>query len=1121
MGFSQESLNNRIQKKLAVTDSILLDSVSINPYKFKVLNKQFQPIDSTFYKIDFAKSILTFNNPIATDSVYVEYTKYPDFLTKEYFLFDEKLIVQDNSSLKKLYKLGTSNTQRNFTPFNGLETSGSISRGIAVGNNQNSVLNSELDLQVSGKISDNVSLRASLQDANIPLQEGGYSQRLDEFDQVFVELFSDNWLLRAGDVNLENKNSYFGRFTKKVQGIYGTGTIKRDSSATNFFASGAIVRGQYTRSTFQGQEGNQGPYKLSGPNGELFVLLVSGSETVYVNGIRLERGENNDYIIDYNAGEIIFNATYPITSEMRINVEYQYSDRNYSRIIAYGGGSHENKKLSVSAHVYTENDAKNQPLQQNLSSEQVSILADAGDDNSLMTAPSESLEAYSENKILYKKELIGGVEAFVFSNNPDDELYQVRFSLVGENQGNYVLVNSNAISNIYEYVAPFGGIPQGNYEPIIQLIAPTKLQMAVVDASYKPNEKTEIEFELAGSKNDLNLFSSIDDENNNGFAGKLTVNRKLIKRDSSWNLNAFVDTDYIDKNFRTIERLYRIEFDRDWNLETPLGHQNIIRSGLNLYHHKRGFTNYTFEHLNYSENYNGNRHVLTNDLKFNKLRFSSNSSYLTSSSSNFNSTFLRLSAQGIYDLKKAWVGAKTSIENNQQKDNTTQLLTGASQKYNSYEAFTGIGDSTKVYATIGYKYRVNDSLRNGFLEKVNTSNTYYLRSRILNTNSSKLSLHANYRTLTYTDENLEDEKSVNSRILYQQHFWKQFLRFNTTFEMNAGVVPQQDFTYVAVDEGQGFYTWIDYNSNGIQELNEFEVAQFQDQATFIKVLLPNQVFVKTQQNKWSASLAIDPKNWINSNSSFKKIASHFFNQTSFLLDKKTKRNNSIGFNLFETDEDQFITVNSSFKNSLFYKRGKQHFSTTYSYLQSKSRNILSIGFQENKSKGHQLQFTHKFFTNWLFDLKNNLNNTENASENFANNNFEINEISFFPKLSYLASENTKFDAFYEFTNKENQVSDFEKLNQQRMGVSFSIAKQDKISLNGEFNYYLNNFEGSSFSPVAYQMLEGLEKGKNLTWSLFAQKRITKFLDLNISYFGRKTETSQVIHTGNIQLKAFF
>ena len=88
---------------------------------------------------------------------------------------------------------------------------------------------------------------------------------------------------------------------------------------------------------------------------------------------------------------------------MRINVEYQFSDRNYTRFVTYFGASHERKTWSLGAYVYSENDVKNQPLQQNLSAEQAQVLKNAGDDQSLMTAQSAYVDSYSENKILYKK----------------------------------------------------------------------------------------------------------------------------------------------------------------------------------------------------------------------------------------------------------------------------------------------------------------------------------------------------------------------------------------------------------------------------------------------------------------------------------------------------------------------------------------------------------------------------------------------------------------------------------------------------------------------------------------------------------------------------------------------
>jgi len=922
--YAQETTSNYRIKKVAIADTIVVDSVSINSSKFILKRRDKTVIDSTLYSIDYTNSILTFKQPIESDSITIEYLRYPDFLTKKYAQLDTDIIVQNTDNTNKLYKLSQSRKTRVFTPFDGLTTSGSISRGVTVGNNQNSVLNSELDLQVTGKLSEKVSLRASIQDANIPLQESGYSQRLDEFDQVFIELFSEKWRIRAGDVDLQNTDSYFANFTKKVQGLSLITNLGKDDSKTQFFASGALVRGQFSRSQFTAQEGNQGPYKLQGPNGELFVLIVSGSETVYVNGVPLERGENKDYVIDYNAGQIVFNSTFPITSEMRITIDYQFSDRNYSRFIAFAGGNHTTSTFKIGASVYSENDAKNQPLQQNLSPEQAEILAAAGDDRSLMVAPSEVAEAFSENRILYRKEIVAGIEVFVFSNNPDDELFSVRFTRVGDNQGNYIITSTNAISNIFEYVPPIGGVPQGNYEPIIQLVAPTRLQNAVVNGSYQPSEKTTISFEAAGSKFDENLFSNLDDIGNDGFAGKLKAEQFIIKSDSLWNMKAFGTVDFIDNTYKPIEQLYNAEFNRDWNLDRPLGDQKLIVGGFNIFHQTKGLANYSFENLNYSENFNGNRHVLSASLTFDKWNIYSNSSYLKASSSINESSFLRSFNRLTYSFNKNWVGTKIAVEDNEQVEKATAQITPLSQKFKAYEVFYGVGDSTAVFAEVGYKYRVNDSIRNNALTKVNTSNTYYLKSQLIKNNKTNLSVYANYRTLNNTDESIEDEQSLNSRIQYNQRFFDQLINWNTVIETNSGTLPQQDFTYVQVEPGQGTYTWNDYNENGIQELEEFEIAQFQDQGTYIRVLLPNRVFIKTHQNRFSQILTLNPIQWSGSESKSKKFWSHFYNQTSFLIDRKIRRDtDAIQLNPFKEDDDQ-LALNLNLRNVLFYNRGKQH-----------------------------------------------------------------------------------------------------------------------------------------------------------------------------------------------------
>ena len=334
-------------------------------------------------------------------------------------------------------------------------------------------------------------------------------------------------------------------------------------------------------------------------------------------------------------------------------------------------------------------------------------------------------------------------------------------------------------------------------------------------------------------------------------------------------------------------------------------------------------------------------------------------------------------------------------------------------------------------------------------------------------------------------------------------------------------MPQQEFTYVKVDPGQGVYTWNDYNNNGIQDLEEFEVAQFQDQAEYVRVLLPNQIFVKIRQNKFSQIVTLNPQQWSNKEGIF-KVISQFYNQTSYVIDRKVRRDND-GFNInpFEDGGDDQLGLNLNFRNALFFNRGKQRYTTSYTYISSSSNNLLSVGLQKNTLQSHQVKFNHKVWESWLFNLTGALGNNKSTSENFPARNFKLDTYEFQPKVSYLLDRQTRFDVFYQFANKDNVLGNMEALSQQKLGVSFAYSNAEKISLNGEFNYITNDFTGSAFSPVAYQMLEGLQPGTNFTWRALFQKRITKYLDANLSYFGRKSETSKTVHTGSVQLRAYF
>jgi hypothetical protein len=1125
---AQETDSRYSTKKIALTtDTIHLESVSINSRFFKILDDKNQVIDSTLYQINFPKGFLLFKKKdgITSDSVTVHYLKLPEMLTQEYTIYDSSKILDNEVTNQNLYKIENPSVTKN-VPFDGLLATGSLSRGVTVGNNQNAVVNSKLDFQITGKISEKVSIRASIQDTNIPVQEGSYSQRLNQYDNIFMELFTDRWNIRAGDVFIGNSTTRFLTFNKKIQGLSANVNLGNEERKTNLFASGGLVTGTYASSNFKGQEGNQGPYKLIGKNGELYVLVIIGSERVYVNGVLLERGENKDYLIDYNSGEIVFTSQFPITSEMRIAVEYQYSENNYTRFITYDGGSFTAKKWNFGAAVYSENDLKNQPIQQNLSSEQAQILATAGDNPNLMIAPSAVPDVYDEKKIQYKKTTLGTTAVYEYSTTSTDELYNVQFTLVGQAKGNYKLTNPASVDKIFEYVPPINGIPQGNYEPIIQLIAPVKVQVATFFGKYNPSEKTFVDFELAISNSDKNLFSSIDDNNNRGLSGEINAKQRLYSK--KWSIDAFANFQAVEANFKPVERINSIEFYRDWNINTATtGNQSLLGTGFNISlipnkdSKNTATITYAFQKLALADTYSGIKNNLNATFEFNNWSIKNDGSYLKSDDLKNTSKFLRNFSHVRYNSKKNWIGSTLRFEDNQEKDKTTQQYSLLSQRFSEYGLYAGHGDSTKVYVQLGYARRINDSIQNGALQRVNTSNSYNFRSKLLQTESRDLSIFINYRQLNYTDPALKTTPSLNAKMLYNDQFFNKLIQSNTLYQTNSGTMPFQDYTYVEVPAGQGKYTWNDYNGNGIKDLEEFEIAPFSDLAKYTRIFLPNQIYVKTNHNRFSQSFIINPVIWQNEDS-YKKRLSNFYMQTSFIVERKIKNNGEqLALNPFDSQTNDILGLLKSFTNSLSYNRGKRNNSVTYTYTKNEIQNLVSIGTIKNNNSFHQLQYQHLLQKSWLFDVLAKTLQTNSESITFAEKNYTIDGYLWTPKISYLFSKNTSLDLFYEYSNKENKIGNFDTLTQNRFGTSFSYIGNSKFNINGEISLYKNEFEGNEFSSAGFQMLEGLQKGKNVTWRTLFQMNLTKFLDLNFVYQGRKSETSDAIHTGSIELRAYF
>ena len=86
------------------------------------------------------------------------------------------------------------------------------------GNSQDLSILSNIDLRISGNLSDDLKIQAVISDNNLPFQEDGNSYKLQEFDKVYIRVFNKSNELISGDI-ISQGNSRFLNFKKKSKGF--------------------------------------------------------------------------------------------------------------------------------------------------------------------------------------------------------------------------------------------------------------------------------------------------------------------------------------------------------------------------------------------------------------------------------------------------------------------------------------------------------------------------------------------------------------------------------------------------------------------------------------------------------------------------------------------------------------------------------------------------------------------------------------------------------------------------------------------------------------------------------------------------------------------------------------
>ncbi|MFC2119463.1 hypothetical protein ACFLQ4_00180 [Bacteroidota bacterium] len=1129
---------------VVVTDSIPinfentynLSGVSIIPFTEKIVLRDSLLQKFKDYQFNYSTATFTISDSLPYsifDTVYVTYQTIRLSLNKEYkrrslvVKYDER--VGDTIRVSE-FTSGGLNPEAIFGP--GIQKSGTLIRGFTVGTTKDFSLNSGLRLQISGKLSDDIEIVAALTDENTPIQPEGNTERLEELDKVFIQIKHPNAIGTFGDYQLAKRVGEFGVINRKLQGLMGE--FFMDEHAAYF--SIASSRGKFNINDFRGTDGVQGPYSLSGINGERNIIVIAGTEQVFIDGILMIRGENNDYTIEYANATITFTPQRLITAASRISVNFEYTDRKFARNFFSGGGTTKffNDKLNIQFQYLQEGDDENAPIDITLSEEDKQIISSAGDNrleaakSGVMLAPEDSL---GNRKGVYAAvdTLINNEPFTYYFYNPGDSsaIYNVSFSLIGNGLGDYI---REAIGNF-----KFVGIGEGSYLPIVFLPIPEQNKLGNFAIGYSPFDNTHINVEYAGSYWDRNKLSSKDDTDNYGYATNVFV--KIDPSEvslGSINLGkiglSYKDR-FIQGKFFTPERINQVEFQRDYNISpTTIREDESLREvRLSLLPVQQVSLLSSAGFLRKGNNFKSNR--FNNILKISNnddYNLDYNLDYVESENINNKTNWLRQQGNGFFIFWKLKPGIEFLAENKESKVPDKDSLTLGSLRYLEVNPYLQIVNLNGL--KIGAKYSLRDDYLplNGIMEKEARATTQYFELAYGGVKEINTVFNLTFRDRKFTEKFKKQGSLDNQTILVRStskfKFWDPILNGNLFYEVSTKMSARLEKVFVPVESGTGNYIYLgDLNGNGIADEDEFAPTVFD--GDFILITIPSDELFPVIELRTSTRWKIKYADIFDTKSVLGSILKPLSTETVWRIEEITREDDFskiylLNFNYFQV-EGTTIRGSSFLQQDVFINENSSELSFRLRFLQNNKMSEFNAGIERgyNRERSMRIRFRMvREFSNQT-DIVNITNN--NASANNPTRNLSITENNISSDFSYRPNRNLEVGFVLKVGKSEDtfpEIPTVVDLNSQRLRFNLSFTGLGRLRIEFERSELIANTE-ENFIP--FELTGGNQLGKNYFARVNFDYRVASFLQITVNYDGRLQGAQRVIHTARAEARAYF
>ena len=892
--------------------------------------------------------------------------------------------------------------RRNFLS-DSVMSEGYLSQSFASGNRRDLSPNTTADLKLGAKLSGGIAINAEILDSDMPMDDEGVTNQINELTSVRITASKDSTRLSVGDIVAENNTNSLVRYSKKIKGL--------DFFTVNGFSNGdtiaahtdfAATKGKFRRQQFFGQENSQGPYYLTGNDSTTSVVVLIGTEIVYLDGNRLSRGEDADYVIDYNSGCITFTIKHIITSQSAIVVDFEYSDTQYNNYFLFAEGQYQHRGVRYSAGYMSEYDG-------------LGAAADSAATDSTMARPRRSDYAF------------------------------------------------------------FG-----------------------IDGNIK--SRTNFNLETAFSKLTADrLQPSATTDRATAFTADLE--HIIIKNDTTRTLSARTQWRYFSDGFVPLTTEKNVDFQEKWDLQNynPGGKELFSTSGISFVSSCVD-VDYNLLTANIDGAMDGVAHQLSVVNHYRKIHSTISADYFNSNQSEIRHEYLSFLLKSEYEKDLLLLGASLSQKSRSRHDSITP-------NYRDISAF-----AVRKIKNGNVKFSVTDRTNFDDFFGNYTNATTFIKGELTLAKPDKFSLQMLQIFRKDRGENC-NQNSLTGKINGSCQLFDRQLIVSASQQSENGNQEQLAYKFIRTTAGNGHYVWNDYNGDGIEDLDEFEISYYKTDADYVKYFVHTGKYINTLQNDWNCNIIMRPKGGEGKLSEF--LAR--FTITANIDFRRQDARLSGGGNWLKGDSlisrisRQNYTARIRFWDFVFvgnnWSGARQH-RLTYYGLEANNNETSGFFVEFNPNCGFSSKIKRNYKTNIFF------------SEFFREKCYRIHATEDLIDIKYEFETGWTLGLGVSNCYKKNKT-DATTARIRLIDFNANYNRDGKGSIVFDSRIIKNKYDDHATTGASsYQMLEGLNNGINGVVTINANYMITKYLQLSLLYELRASKVG-TLHTGEMALKLSF